>query len=65
MATCGDWLTRGLLFSALVLVTFVFFFHLFYLGPQVQHVEVPSLGVKSELQLLVCATATAMRDPKP
>ena len=28
-----------------------------------QHMEVPRLGVQSELQLLACATATARSDP--
>ena len=32
------------------------------LGLHPQHVEVPRLGVKSELQLLASATAMAMRD---
>ena len=41
---------------------FVFWFFIF-LGPHLQHMEVPRLGVKSELQLLACATATAMPDP--
>ena len=34
-----------------------------FLGPQVQHVEVPRLGVESELRLP--ATATAMATPHP
>ena len=33
-----------------------------FLGPQVQHLEVPRLGVELELQLLVYATATATWD---
>ena len=32
-----------------------------FLGPHLRHMEVPRLGVKSELQLSACATAT--RDP--
>ena len=36
---------------------FVLFLFLFY---HPQHMEVPRLGVKSELQLLTYATATAM-----
>ena len=28
-----------------------------------RHMEVPRLGIESELQLLSCATATAMPDP--
>ena len=39
---------------------FVFFFLLF---KATQHMEVPRLGVQSELQLLACATATATPDP--
>ena len=38
-----------------------FFFFLF-LGPHLQHMEAPRLGVESELQLLAYATATAMPD---
>ena len=34
-----------------------------FLGPHLQHREVPRLGVKSELQLLAYTTATAMQDP--
>ena len=34
-----------------------------FLGLQVQHVEVPRLGVESELQLPAYTTATAVRDP--
>ena len=37
-------------------------FCLCFLGPHLQHMEVPRLGVKSELQLLACTTATAMLD---
>ena len=32
------------------------------LGPHLQHVEVPTLGVESELQLLAYTTATATQD---
>ena len=38
-------------------------FFFFFLGPLLQHVEVPGLGVKLELQLLSYASATAMQDP--
>ena len=42
------------------------FTHLFtyfcFLGLHLQHVEVPRLGIESELQLLAYTTATAMRD---
>ena len=44
----------------------VFFFLPFFVclfsGPHPQHMEVPRLGVESELQLLACTTATATRD---
>ena len=35
----------------------------FFLGPYLQHMEIPSLGVKLELQLLAYTTATATLDP--
>ena len=41
---------------------FLFFFSFYFfvfLGLHMQHTEVPRLGVKSELQLLVYTTATA------
>ena len=38
--------------------TFVFVF----LGPHLQHMEVPRLRVTSELQLLAYTTVTAMQD---
>ena len=41
----------------------VFCFVLFCLGPHPQPMEVPKLGVKSELQLLAYSTATATPDP--
>ena len=34
----------------------------FFLGPHLQHMEVPRLGVEWELQLLAYNTATAMWD---
>ena len=40
----------------------LFVFAGFFLGPHLQHMEFPRLGVKLELQLPACATATAMRD---
>ena len=36
-----------------------------FLGLHQQHMEVPRLGVESELQLLVYTTAIARRDPNP
>ena len=41
---------------------FVFFF-LSFLGPHLQHMEVPRLGVQLELQLPATATATETQDP--
>ena len=38
-------------------------FYFAFLGPHPQHMEVPWLGVKLELQLLAYSTATAMQDP--
>ena len=40
----------------------LFFFLSFFSGPHQRHMEVPRLGVKSELQPLVYARATAMPD---
>ena len=40
----------------------IFFFFLVFLGLYPQHVEVPRLGVKSELQLPAHIAATAMLD---
>ena len=39
------------------------FFSFFFLGPHPQHMEVPRLRVKSELQLPTYTTATEMQDP--
>ena len=39
-----------------------FFCVIFFLGPQVWHMELPRLGVKWELQLLAYTTATATMD---
>ena len=36
---------------------------LYFLGPHLQHMEVPRLGVELELQLLAYATAIATWDP--
>ena len=40
-----------------------FFFFALFLGPHPRHMEVPRLGVESELQLSAYTTATATRDP--
>ena len=39
----------------------IYLFVYLFLGPHLQHMEVPRLGVKSKLQLLACTTA--MQDP--
>ena len=46
-----------------VLFCFVLFWFCFVLGPDLQHVEGPRLGVKSELYLLAYTTTTATPDP--
>lgn len=43
--------------------TISFFLFFVFLGPHLQHVEVPRLGLYSELRLLASTTATAARDP--
>ena len=40
-------------------VSFYFIYLFCFLGPHPQHMEIPRLGVKSELQLLAYITATA------
>ena len=42
---------------------FLFFVFLLFLGLLPQHMDVPRLGVESELHLLAYTTATATRDP--
>ena len=44
-------------------VKFLNFLFVCFLGPHPQHMEVPRLAVKSELQLLAYTTATATWDP--
>ena len=41
----------------------LFFFGLIFCGPHTRHIEVPSLGVKLELQLSAYTIATATPDP--
>ena len=40
-----------------------YFFFFCFLGLHPWHMEIPRLGVESELQLPVCTTATAISDP--
>ena len=42
---------------------YIFFLLLFFLGPHPRHMEIPRLGIESELQLLAYPTATATQDP--
>ena len=56
VSLCNDTLPRLSLFS------FEFFFF-FFLVLHLWHMEVPRLGIKSELQLQAYTTATAMLDP--
>ena len=51
------------LYSKGVSNAFCLFVYLVFLWPQVQHMEVPRLGVKLELQLPAHTTATAKQNP--
>ena len=53
--------SEGFLFCLVLLGLFVCL--LPFLGPHLQHMDVPRLGVESEVQLPVYATATATEDP--
>ena len=44
-------------------LSFFFFFFFVFLGLYLQHMEVPRLGVESELQLPVYTIATGTSDP--
>ena len=50
--------TRNYLLPPLFIYLFIYCF----LGPHPQHMEVPRLGVESELQLLAYTTASATQD---
>ena len=41
---------------------YLFFFFFFFLGPHLWHMEVPRVGVESELQLPAYATASVTLD---
>ena len=56
---CPDSQHKLQILASSLLCTFLFVF----LGPHLWHMEVPRLGVESELQLLAYTTATAMPDP--
>ena len=53
----------GLEFAEWFLFFLFFFFFFCFLGPHPRHMEVPRIGVESQLQLLACTTATATWDP--
>ena len=44
-------------------IMYIYFGGIVFLGPHLHHMEVPKLGVESELQLLAHATDTAVWDP--
>ena len=50
------------MFLYLCIYLFIYLFALFFLGPHSWHMEVPRLGVRSELQLPAYAAATATPD---
>ena len=54
-----------LFFLSFFLPFFFFFFFFFWSEGYLQHMEVPRLGVKWELQVLAYTTATAMPDLSP
>ena len=47
-------------FFILIFILILIFCVFFFLGPHLQHVEVPRLGVKLELQLPATVTAITM-----
>ena len=49
--------------TAFYFILLIYLFILVFGGPHPGHMEVPRLGVESELQLLGCTTATATQDP--
>ena len=62
---CSKLQCLNLLCLPLFLLFFFFFFFPFFvfLRPHQGHMEIPRLGIKSELQLPTYATATARQDP--
>ena len=52
--------SHGLASVSMAPLIYYIFIYLVLLGPHMWHMEVPRLGVKSELQLLTYTTATAM-----
>ena len=60
---CVPWEGTRILPQGCPIVSFLLFFLVLVLGLHSWHMEVPRLGVKPELQLLTCTTATATWDP--
>ena len=48
--------------TSLKVIFIYLFYFVFFLGPQLQHIEVPRLGDESELRVPAYTTATATRD---
>ena len=63
VTTCRSSLKKCLGKSSTDLLFYLYFYFLVFLGPHWWHMEVPRLGVESELQKLTYTTATALRDP--
>ena len=59
---CRNWLLCFLYVFILYLFIYSFIYLFYFLESHLRHMEVPRLGVKSELQLLAYATATATRN---
>ena len=55
----------SIIYLSICLYTFYLFIYLFslFLGPHLRYMEVPRLGVESQLQVSTHTTATAMPDP--
>ena len=51
------------IFTHNLVLIFLFFCFICFLGPHPQHMEIPRVGVKSELQWLAYTTATTTQDP--
>ena len=47
---------------AVIIICLILYFMFCFLGPHLRHMDVPRLGVESELQLLAYTTATATLD---
>ena len=63
LLSVGDMTSRFFfLFLTKVYYYYYYYYHFCFLGPHSWHMEVPRLGVKSELQGLASDTATATPD---